>query len=415
MNREFPLSRRQALQSLACGIGGVALSTFLADTVHAAPGPHHTGKAKSLIFLNMQGGPTQFETFDYKPEMAKFAGKTPSTMSKDGVVRLTPGATILPPMFEYLRKGESGLATTSIFPHMAGVMDELCVIRSMVGDSPAHPSGQQQALTGYARAAMPSIGSWILYGLGSANKNLPGFVYLAEGTHHGSGFLPAETQGMGIGNRLPNLKRSNLQSESQQRELLDELAKLNGRFADQHPEDSALSARIEAGELAFRMQMSCPEAVDLSKESRATLELYGLGGKAKQPAARAGRALSTSPEDFGTMCLIARRLVQRGVRVVTIAVGGRRGWDQHGNLKESLEHNASVIDQGMDALRMRRTATDAITSRKVSPTGSRAAASKKERCTARPTKSVRRSSKTRSTSTTCTRRFCIRWDSITRN
>lgn len=358
MRFDFVMSRRELVQRLACGVGGLGLASLLAEQPafaatdrNAPPGPHHTPKAKSLIFLNMMGGPTQFETFDYKPDMHKWAGKEPPLNSaQQGTVRLNAGSTIIPPLFPYIRSPNSDVATTAVFPHMAKMLDELCVIRSMVGDTPAHPSGQQQAMTGYARQPMPSIGSWISYGLGSANKNLPTFVCLAEGPHHGSGFLPAATHGMPVGARMPNLKRPTALTESQQRGQLDILAELNRDFAARNPGEDALAARIEAAELAFRMQMSCPEVVDLSKESRATLELYGISG-AKGTAQKAvARSLSYGPEDFATMCLVARRLVQRGVRVVTICVGGRRGWDQHGNLKAAVEHNARVVDQGMAAL-----------------------------------------------------------------
>jgi len=350
------LSRRAALQQRACGVGGLGLATLLADESRAAvpggaSGLHHPAKAKSLIFLNMQGGPTQFETFDYKPEMAKWDGKEPPVSKQQaGTVRLNPGSKITAPLFKYLRHPKSEVATTEVFPHMAGVLDELCAIRTMQVDSPAHPQALTQSMTGYARQGMPSFGSWILYGLGSANKNLPGFVYLAEPYGHGSSFLPAEFQGMPVGDKIPNLNRPVSLPEPQQRALLDQLAKLNGEYAARHPAESALNSRVEAAELAFRMQMACPEAVDLSKESKQTLELYGISGGKKPLEKPTSRALSYTTEDFSTKCLIARRLVERGVRVVTIGVGRRRGWDQHGNLRASIEHNARVTDTGIAAL-----------------------------------------------------------------
>ena len=373
----LPPSRREMLRSLACGVGGIGLAAVLAQEAAAgqedpapqgpapqgpapqgpvpagrapgAPGPHHAAKARSLIFLNMMGGPTQFETFDYKPEMAKWAGKTAGAISKDGMVRANPEAKVLPPLFRYVRKGEAGLATTEVFPHMAEVLDELCVIRTMVADSPAHPAGQKQAMTGFARQAMPSFGSWILYGLGSANRNLPGFVHLAEGNHHGSGFLPATTQGMPIGHRIPNLKVP-AGLVGGQRGQLDLLADLNRGFAERNPGEDVLAARIEAAELAFRMQTACPEAVDIAKESPATLALYGIDGGKPGRAKAVARSLTYSRADLATMCLVARRLVERGVRVITICVGGRRGWDQHKDLKEAVAHNAGIIDQPIAAL-----------------------------------------------------------------
>ncbi|MDX1948779.1 MAG: DUF1501 domain-containing protein [Pirellulaceae bacterium] len=353
------VSRRVALSQLAIGVGGIGLAAVLGKEGFAAEAspllaansapvaPHHAPRAKSLIFLNMQGGPSQFETFDFKPAMDHYAGKAiPQELS----VRF-PGK-ILPSAFRFSRHGQSGLEISNSLPHLGTVADELCVIKSMVCDSQAHPSGQVQALTGYARGAMPCLGSWILYGLGSANDNLPGFVYLANGYSHGSAFLPAETQGMPIGQKLPNVRRAAGMTEPQQREMLDLLAKVNRQYAAEHPADDVLNARIEAAELAFRMQVASPEAVDLTQESQATLDLYGitdndgLGSKTK----KGGRGLSETRQDFGSMCLIARRLVERGVRVVTICVGGRRGWDQHSNLKEALEQNCLVIDQPMAAL-----------------------------------------------------------------
>jgi len=352
----FLKSRREVIQQMACGVGGLGLAARLAEqgvlaATETGKRPHHAPKAKTLIFLNMMSGPTQFETFDYKPDMAKWGGKEPPSIAgrQEGTVRLSAGSTIVPPLFKYLRSKNSDVATTEVFPEMARVLDELCVIRSMVADTPAHPSGQRQAMTGYSRQPMPNLGSWITYGLGSANKDLPAFVNLAEGGNYGSGFLPAETQGMGIGAKMPNLKPSNLMTPAQQRSQLDFLGELNRGFAARNRLEDPLNARVEAAELAFRMQMSCPEAVDLTKESKATLDLYGING-GKQTAKSSSRSLGYTPEAFGTMCLIARRLVERGVRVITICVGGRRGWDQHGNLKPSLEHNAAVIDQGMAAL-----------------------------------------------------------------
>lgn len=348
----FQLSRRTALQQMACGVGGLGLATLLADEARAAsPGPHHPAKAKSLIFLNMQGGPTQFETFDYKPEMAKYDGMDPPVSNKQaGTVRLNPGSKITAPLFKYLRHPKSEVATTEVFPRMAEVLDELCAIRTMQVDSPAHPQALTQSMTGYARQGMPSFGSWIMYGLGSANKNLPGFVYLAEPYGHGSSFLPADFQGMPVGDKVPNLKSAAGYNGAYQRDMLDALAKVNANFAAQHPAESALNARIEAAELAFRMQTSGPEVIDLSKESKQTLELYAISGGKKPLDKPTSRALSYTTEDFSTKCLIARRLVERGVRVVTIGVGGRRGWDQHGSLRSSIEHNARVTDAGIAAL-----------------------------------------------------------------
>jgi hypothetical protein len=353
----FVSDRRDFINTLACGVGGIGLASVFAEPARASTSagsskkPHHEPKAKSLIFLNMSGGPTQFETFDYKPEMEKWAGKSANKVPGGPPTPANaPSAPILAPLFKYVRKGESGVATTELFPHMAQVLDELCVIRTMHGDATDHNSARKQVMTGYARQPMPSLGSWILYGLGSENKNLPGFVYLSDSAHHGSGFLPGETQGMPVGTKVPNLKRPASLTERAQRDQLDVLAGLNRGFADRNPGTDALNARIEAAELAFRMQMACPEAVDLSRESQSTLDLYGIGAGKPGAGKPVPRSLNHSTQEFSAMCLTARRLVERGVRVVTIGVGNGRGWDQHALLREAVQHNSMVIDQGMAAL-----------------------------------------------------------------
>lgn len=336
-------SRRRFLENLACGIGGIGLTSLLADQGRAAVArnPHHAPRAKSLIFLNMQGGPSQFETFTYKPELNKNAGKTLKVVGGRNA-----GKFIMPHAFQMQQHGEAGHYVSELFPHMAGVLDELCIIESMYSEDNNHPGAQREVLTGFNRRPMPCFGSWISYGLGSENKNLPSFVYLANGQHHGSSFLPAQHQGMPIGRGLRNIRP--YVSSSEQRAQLDLIGKLN-RLQTAHRDDaSELNARIDAGELAFRMQMSAPEAVSFSNETKTTLANYGVTGTKKQ--GRLSRTLSESTADFGSMCLIARRLVERGVRVISISVGGRRGWDQHGNLRAGLRHNANVIDQPIAAL-----------------------------------------------------------------
>lgn len=338
-------NRRQMVSGLACGIGGVGLGALLADEAlsGAAQKTHHQPRAKSLIFLNMQGGPSQFETFTYKPELNKHAGKE---VKVEGA--RNAGLFVMPHAFEMSQHGEAGHYASELFPHMAKVMDELCIIESMYSEDNNHPGAQREVLTGFNRRPMPCFGAWISYGLGRANENLPAFVYLANGQHHGSGFLPAQHQGMPIGNGLRNIRP--YLSPEDQRSQLDMMARLNRLQIGQRDDASELDARIEAAELAFRMQMSAPEAVDLSQETPETLAMYGVTGT-KQPP-KLSRTLSESPADFATMCLTARRLVERGVRVVSISVGGRRGWDQHGNLRASLKRNAAITDQPIAALLM---------------------------------------------------------------
>lgn len=348
------LTRRQALQQLACGIGGIGLANLLAEQgfandLPAAPsgagraqGPHHPAKAKSLIFLNMGGGPSQFESFDYKPSMDRYAGKDA------GGTGFNRGA-ILPSQVRFHKRGQSGLEISELFPRLSDCADDLCVIKSMVCDDINHLNAMMQIKTGFARVFnRPSFGSWILYGLGTENRNLPGFIYLGDGGNSQSGFLPAQNQGMPLSNRLPNLVRPNSITESEQRGQLDMLDKLNAEYAAAHDRDSDLAARIEAGELAFRMQMAAPEALDISHETQATQEMYGLDVVTKSPGA-IPLITKTTTAQFGAMCLTARRLVERNVRVVVVDGLGRT-WDQHHRLKAGLSHNAALVDQPVAGL-----------------------------------------------------------------
>ncbi len=338
-------SRRDAVRRLACGVGGLGLATLLADeglaTDVPAGRPHHEPRAKSLIFLNMQGGPSQFETFTYKPELNTRAGQNVTVAGARNAA-----TKIMPHAFPMAQHGEAGHWVSDRFPHMAGVMDELCLIESTYAEDNNHPGAQREILTGFNRRPMPCFGSWITYGLGSENRDLPGFVYLANGQHHGAGFLPARHQGMPVGSKMPNLR--NWVPREEQRAQLDLAGRLNRMHLERHAETNDLDARIEAAELAFRMQTSAPEAVDLNRESKHTLAAYGVIGTKNPP--RQSRTLTESPADFGAMCLTARRLVERGVRVVSISVGGRRGWDQHGKLREGISRNAAVVDRAMAAL-----------------------------------------------------------------
>lgn len=349
-----PLTRRQALQQFAGGVGGIGLANLLAeqgfaDNVPTIPsgasrvrGPHHPAKAKSLIFLNMGGGPSQFESFDYKPSMDRHAGT-------DGGGAHYNRGVILPSQVRFHKRGQSGLEVSEYFPHLAGCADDLCVIKSMVCDDINHLNAMMQIKTGFARIHhRPSFGSWLLYGLGTENRNLPGFVYLGDGSNSQSGFLPAQNQGMPLSNRLPNLVRPNSITESQQRGQLDLLRQLNAEYAAAHDQEGDLAARIEAGELAFRMQMAAPEALDLSKESAATQELYGLNTVTQSPGA-IPLITHTTTSQYGALCLTARRLVERGVRVIVVDALGRT-WDQHGGLKFGMTHNASITDQPIAAL-----------------------------------------------------------------
>ncbi len=340
---EHPMSRRNFVTNLACGVGGIALSSLLAEQgcARGQHKPHHAPRANSLIFLNMQGGPSQFETFTYKPELNRNAGKTLKVVGGRNA-----GKFVMPHAFKMNQHGEAGHYASELFPNLSSIMYELCIIESMFSEDNNDAGAQREVLTGFHRRPMPCFGSWISYGLGSANRNLPTFVYLANGQHHDSAFLPAQHQGMPIGRGLRNIKP--FRSKKEQRAQLDLMSRLNQLQINERDDASELQARIESAELAFRMQMSAPEAVSFANESARTLALYGVTGTKKQ--GRISRTLTESTADFARMCLTARRLVERGARVVSISVGGRRGWDQHSNLRAGLKHNARVIDQPIAAL-----------------------------------------------------------------
>lgn len=354
------VTRRQALKTFANGFGVVGLAGLLAresaaaDVGLASTNPlalrpaHFPPRAKSVIFLFMSGGPSHVDLFDPKPRLIADNGK-PLPFEKPKLERTKTGNLLASP-FKFARHGKSGIEISDLFPNIATCADDLCVIRSMVADNINHNGACLQMNTGEQAFSRPSMGSWLLYGLGSENQDLPGFVVIspaqpAQGAPlWSSSFLPAAYQGTlvaDLGNPIPNLQNDAFPPE-RQRAQLDALKELNELHRSSREEDSRLSARIESFELAFRMQREAPAAFDVSAESESTKKLYGIG--------------EAATDIFGRQCLMARRLVERGVRCVQVyhtETSKRKScqlWDQHGGLREELPNNCMATDQPIAGL-----------------------------------------------------------------
>jgi hypothetical protein len=350
---ETMLDRRQLLTSFANGFGMLALSSLLAeesraDSPLAARVPHFTPKAKRVLFLFMSGGPSHVDLFDPKSKLVEHAGQ-PLPFEMPKLLRTKTG-NLLPSPFKFARHGQAGTDVSELFPQLARHVDDLCVIRSMVSDNINHNGACLQMNTGEQAFSRPSMGSWCLYGLGTENQNLPGFVVIspsqpAQGAPlWGSSFLPAAYQGTLVSDL--NRPIANLGNErftaSEQRQQLDALAKINELHRRGRDDDSRLAGRIESFELAFRMQQEAPEAFDVSRETAETHKQYGLD----------------VPETaiFGKQCLMARRLLERGVRFVQVyhTQTSKRSscqlWDQHGSLREELANNCRATDQPLAGL-----------------------------------------------------------------
>ena len=344
---DLRLNRRELLRRSGGGFGALALAALMADDsvsgadLKAAESdvptmvkrPHFAARAKRVIFLFMPGGPSQVDTFDPKPQLTKDDGK-PSPKLYIGQQR-----NLLASLWKFQQYGQSGLDVSELFPHTAKRVDDLCVIRSMVTDDPNHPGGCLLMHTGERVSSRPSLGAWVTYGLGTENRNLPGFVAVGPGPiiegarQYGSSFLPAAYQGTFVSNADQPLKNlAGTVSKEQQRRELNALNRLNELHRNGRGDDSRLNARIDSFELAYRMQSTAPEAFSLAGETEETGKLYGLD----QPAT----------ETFGKQCLLARRLVERGVRFVQLyhTTGGFQPWDQHSDLKAGHEKNALATD-----------------------------------------------------------------------
>jgi hypothetical protein len=350
------VSRRDLLARCANGFGLIGLAAVFADAAHAAAPadplavrpPHFPAKAKRLIFLFMSGGPSHVDTFDPKPRLQADTGK-PLPFAMPKLVRTKTGNMLGSP-FKFAKHGRSGTEVSELFPHVAKCVDDLCVIRSMVADNINHNGACLQMNTGEQAFSRPSLGSWLLYGLGSENRNLPGYVVLspaqpAQGAPlWSSSFLPAAYQGTLVSDLkkpVANLPGPDT-SADQQRKQLDALERLNEFHRRGREDDSRLAARIAAFELAFRMQREAPEAFSVAGESEATRKLYGVG--------------EPETDIFGTQCLLARRLVERGVRCVQVyhTQTAKRSscqlWDQHGGLRSELPANCRATDKPIAGL-----------------------------------------------------------------
>lgn len=339
-------TRRDFLYGLGATLGTVAFNTLLqAET----PGPlvpkptHHGAKAKACIFLFMEGGPSHLDTFDPKPKLADLHMKEFTRQDKFASAMASGKRYFVKSPFRFVRAGKSGLPICEPFQHLAQVADELCIYRGCQAESIDHPTACYHLNTGNRFGGDPAIGAWTTYGLGTLNQNLPAFVVLPEGAfpqggaaNWSNGFLPAYFQGTPLrptGSPLLDLNPPAHVSRMQQRANLDLLAKLNAGDQERHKHHTDLAARMEAYELAFRMQTQVPDVLDLSKETAKTKELYGIG--------------KPETDGFGRRCLLARKLVQHGVRFVQLFEGG---WDSHDYLERSHAARIRATDQPMAAL-----------------------------------------------------------------
>jgi hypothetical protein len=352
-----PVSRRNVLRGAANGFGAVALEYLLQGRLAAAARanplapkpPHFAGKAKSVIFLFMVGAPSHIDTFDPKPALKKYEGQPLPASYGKVVSQFTSGDTpLLSSPWTFQQYGHSGLPVSTLFPHIAQCVDDICFVRSFYTDSVVHAPAMYQVHTGRILMGYPSLGSWVTYGLGSESENLPAYVVMPqpEGTPEGgtpcwgSAFLPAVYQGTLLRSGpspILNLKPPAGMTDQRQRATLDLLQRMNE--LDNTQGDSEMAARISSYELAFRMQSHAPEAVDLSKETDGIKRMYGLDQK--------------HTVDFGTRCLLARRMVERGVRFVQIYSGGgpvSMQWDAHKDLVENHEKMCRLTDQPIAAL-----------------------------------------------------------------
>ena len=360
-----PVSRRQLLQRTAAGFGSLALSSLLANenAVRAAEElaaagrpagplapkePHFPARAKRVIFLFMGGGPSQVDTFDPKPLLTRDDGK-PFPHAKPRVQFGETGNLLMSP-WSFKQYGESGIPVSELFPHVATCVDDMCMLHSMHGTNPAHGGATMMVHTGSENFIRPSIGSWVSYGLGTDNANLPAFVTicptLAFGgvNNWGSAFLPAEYQGTALGNasvpsdkaRVRYIANANLPREVQRMQL-ERLSQMNREHLARSGPEASLEARISSFELAFRMQSEMPKVEDLTQETQETHKLYGMD--------------DPITANFGRMCLMARRFAEAGVRFIQVTHSDSDvQWDQHSNLKKAHTKNALEVDKPIAGL-----------------------------------------------------------------
>ena len=353
-------SRRSFLNRSACGIGSIALAAMLNPSPGRAAGPmnasslgainprHFAPRAKRVIYLYMAGGPSHLETLDYKPKLVEMSGKPmPESFTKGQPIAQLQNQALkcFAPQHEFKKFGKSGQEICSLFPHTGTVADDICIIRSMVTEAINHDPAHTFMNTGTTISGRPSMGSWLWYGLGSEAENLPGFVVLTSTGNSGqkqpiasrmwhSGFLPSKYQGVHFqskGDAVMYLGTPGGVSAARQRDVIDAVERLN-RLEDAVVEDPEIATRISQYEMAFKMQTSVPGLMDLSHESKDTLDLYGTKG---------------ADGSFAANCLLARRLAERGVRFIQVY---HRDWDHHGGLKDGIATIAKEVDQPAAAL-----------------------------------------------------------------
>ena len=344
----YPQTRRDMLRTMGLGFGSLGLAALLAGDSPAATtsenplapkAPHFPAKAKRIIHLFMNGGPSQVDTFDPKPALEKFAGQVPP---ESLFPRGRSKGKLMPSPFKFAKQGQSGIEVSEIYPHLSKCVDDMCIIRSMHTNLPNHEPSFLMMNSGETQPTRPCMGSWLTYGLGSENQNLPGYMVLCPGTPTvgpqlwSNSFLPGIYQGTHINNSSIDPKtiirdiNNRYVSQPVQRRQMDLLQQLNRKHLEVRGEDAQLEGRIASLEMAYRMQFEAQEAFDLAKESEATRELYGKG-------------------QFANGCLLARRLVERGVRMVQVYFGGGQPWDDHGDIMNHREH-ARQSDQAIAAL-----------------------------------------------------------------
>jgi Protein of unknown function (DUF1501) len=345
-NTFTPMTRRAILQQTAAGFGWMAFAAMNAQLGQAATNftsplapksPHFPGTAKRVIFLFMQGGPSHLDTFDWKPELKKNGGKTVSGGGND---KGGKGGKLLAPQFKFSPQGQSGLMISELFPELSRHADDLCLLNGMHTSNAAHPQATIALHTGSVNFVRPSIGSWVTYGLGSESENLPGFVTinpvgLGGAQNYGSSFLPASYQGTRVdleAGGILDIRNKHL-AQGRQRSQIDLIQEMNRDLSQKHPGHAELDGVIQSFELAYRMQTSVPSVLNLEAEKASTLDNYGIN--------------DSETKEFGTQCLMARRLAESGVRFIQVS---KQGWDQHQNLKSALKKNCGGIDRPIAAL-----------------------------------------------------------------
>ena len=352
------VTRRHFLRDCGIGLGKIAMASLLTSSLSsfvradekaaavnpmAPKPPHFPGKAKAVIHLFMAGAPSQLELFDNKPELAKLEGKPlpPSVIGGQRYAFIRPDAAVLGPRFKFAKHGQSGAELSEMLPHIASVADDICLIKSCHTDQFNHAPAQIFLNTGFAQPGRPSIGSWVTYGLGAATQDLPAFVVMSTGSgisggaaNWSSGFLPtlyAGTRFRNSGDPILDVSSPPGADAQLQRDTLDLIGELNKkRLAGEG--DPEIATRIANSEMAFRLQTSAPELMDLKKESKETLEMYGC---------------DSAKASFARACLLARRMVERGVRFINIY---HEGWDAHSDVAGNVKNNCAATDKASAAL-----------------------------------------------------------------